>query len=137
MRIDRSDLAGSRPFVLKDETSATTLTRVTASPSTNEYRIPPENSIRRNAVEGHSGQAGHTISYDYYGEGSMFTAAEWNKKRWVNFHTITADYTVLDDDFYDRIDIAHSASTKLVVGSLPTLAANIGRRIRFQNTGAG
>jgi hypothetical protein len=137
MRIDRSDLSGSRPIVVKDETTATTLTRVTGSPSTNEYRIPPENSIRRNTVEFHSGQAGHTISYDYYGEATMFSADEWNRKRWINYYSVTDNYTILDGDLFDEIHVAHSASTGLITIGLPTVAANEGRRIRVQNTGLG
>ena len=137
MRIDRSDLSGSRPIVVKDETTATTLTRVTGSPSANEYRIPPEASIRRNMIELHSGQAGNTLSYDYYGEASMFTAKEWNSKRWVNYYSVTDNYTILDNDWYDEIHVAHSSSTKLVTVTLPTVADNSGRIIRIENTGAG
>lgn len=137
MRIDRSDLSGSRPIVVEDETTATTLTRVTGTPSTNEYRIPPETSIRRNTVEIHSGQAGHTISYDYYGEASMYTAEEWNKKKWVNFYATTSDYTITDTDFYDEFHASHSSATGKITFTLPTAADNIGRKILFKNTGTG
>lgn len=72
--IDVSDLTGSRPILIKDVTTATTLTRVTGSPSTNEYRVHPSDSNLTNVIELHSGQAAHEIGYDFYSLGSQITA---------------------------------------------------------------
>lgn len=136
-RIDRSDLTGSRSIIITDQTIAANLTRVTGLPTGNEYRIPPESSVRRDIIEVSSTKLSRQFSYDYYGLGSVLNAEEYNNRHWVNNYTITADYAILDNDCYDRVDIAHSSTTKLVVVTLPTLADNIGRRIRVQNTGTG
>lgn len=69
--IDVSDLAGSRPIIIKDVTTATVLTRVSGSPGANEYRVPPATSSRRHSIEIHSGQAAHQIGYDMYAIGSV------------------------------------------------------------------
>jgi hypothetical protein len=47
------------------------------------------------------------------------------------------DFTILDTDVYKKFHFAHSASTGLLQGDLPTLADNIGKRYFFQNTGLG
>jgi hypothetical protein len=51
--------------------------------------------------------------------------------------SIGADYTITDSDIYKKYHFAHSASTGLLQGNLPTLADNIGKRYEFQNTGLG
>ena len=79
LKIDQSDLGGSQPIIVKDVTTATVLTRVSGTPGANQYRIAPSTSIRPNVVELHSGQAGNTIGFDYYGEGSILTATNTNQ----------------------------------------------------------
>lgn len=84
LSIDVSDLAGSKPFILKDVTSATTLTRVTSAPGVNEFRVPPDTSNRRSTIELHSGQAGNTLGYDYYGIGTILTAFQFESRIDIN-----------------------------------------------------
>jgi hypothetical protein len=136
-RIDLSDTGGSRPIVVYDNTSSTTLTRVTGAPAANEYRVAPVDSIRRSVVEFNSGQAGDSISYDFYGMGSVFDADEFNKIRWHSYNTITSNYTITDTDWYDEIYCNHSSTTGLITVTLPTVADNDGRLIRIQNIGHG
>jgi hypothetical protein len=137
-RIDLSDTGGSRPIVVYDETSSTTLTRTTGTPAANEYRVAPVDSIRRSIVEFHSGQAGNLISYDFFGMGSVFDADEFNKlTSWVNYLEITSNQTITDTDWYDEFHCNHSSATGLITVTLPTVADNDGRRIRIQNTGNG
>jgi len=69
--IDVSDLAGSYPCIIYDHDTSTTLTRVTGAPGANEYRLPPSTSEGKNIIELHSGQAGHSIAYDFYVNGSV------------------------------------------------------------------
>jgi hypothetical protein len=66
----------SCPQTICDETSAVELTRVSGAPGTNEYRIPTTDSNQRNVIEFDSGQAGHTISFDMYVDGSMLPGSE-------------------------------------------------------------
>lgn len=136
-RIDRSDLTGSRPITITDETIASNLSRVTGVPTGNEYRIPPESSVRRDAIEISSTKIGNTISFDYYGIGSVLNAYEYNKRHWVNNYSITSNYIIDDNDYYNCIDVAHSSTTTKITVTLPTVAQNTGRLIRIQNTGSG
>jgi hypothetical protein len=136
-RVDLSDTGGSRPIVVYDNTSSTTLTRVTGAPAANEYRVAPVDSIRRSVVEFNSGQAGDSISYDFYGMGSVFDADEFNKIRWHSYNTITGNYTITDTDWYDEIYCNHSSTTGLITVTLPTVADADGRLIRIQNIGNG
>jgi len=74
------------PMTVKDVTSGVTLTRVTASPAANEYRVATAGSKAAQVIELHSGQAGHTIGFDYYGFGSVIDEAAANldfKKHFV------------------------------------------------------
>lgn len=72
--IDVSDLGGSYPIALYDQDSSATLTRVTAAPGANEYRVPPAASENNAVIELNAAQAGHEIDYDYYGLGSSLNA---------------------------------------------------------------
>jgi hypothetical protein len=130
-RIDVSDLAGSRPITLYDNTSSTTLTKVTTAPAANQYRVAPSDSIRRSVIEIHSGQAGNTLSYDYYGMGSVVDALEMNEIRYHNTVTKTSTYVILDNDGFDTIffNIAEAITT-----TLPTAADNDGRLITIMKT---
>lgn len=131
-RFDVSDLSASRPATITDETTATDLTRVTAAPSNNQYRTAPSSSIRRSVIEIHSGQAGHTISYDFYGIGSVIDedVAETFNKFEYNRKNVTADYTITDidgfRDFHCTLD-----SVGDVTITLPTVADNEDRTLHF------
>jgi len=136
-RVDRSDLTGSRGITITDTTAAVNLTRVTGLPTGNEYRIPPESSVRRDTIEISSTKLNRTISYDYYGIGSVLNANEYNNRHWVNNYSIAANYAIEDDDYYNCIDVAHSSTTAKITVTLPTVAQNTGRLVRVQNTGSG
>jgi len=87
--IDVSDLGGSYPATLYDEDSSVTMTRVTAAPNTNEYRIVTNtDSQLRTAIEFNSAQAGNTVSYDLYTLGSIVTANEFDN---INNTSVTTD----------------------------------------------
>lgn len=66
------------PMLVKDVTTATTLTRVSGAPSTNQYRVAPPTSKSPAIIELHSGQAGHTIALDYYAISSIVSKDDWN-----------------------------------------------------------
>jgi hypothetical protein len=69
--IDQSDLSGSRPMTVTGS-SFGNLTRVGTSPGAGEYRIPnTTTSSRPHIIEINSGQWGETISFDYYGTGTV------------------------------------------------------------------
>lgn len=63
---DQTDLIGTRPMLIKDVTGGIPLTRVTSSPSTNQYRLAAATRERNYVIEVNSAQAGHVIAYDYY-----------------------------------------------------------------------
>jgi hypothetical protein len=138
-RVDRSDLSGTRPITVTDETVAVDLTRVTGAPTGNEYRISPESSIRRDIIEISSTKTGNSISYDYYGLGSVLNEDEVNVWRefYITTHTPAADYTVTDGDGYRNISCQHSSTTGLITITLPTATDNSGRRIKVVNDGNG
>lgn len=76
LRLDVSDLGGSRPMILRDADTTTVLTRVSGTPGANEYRVSPNSSTRRTIFEMHSGQAGHYIDYDFYVIGGELRAQD-------------------------------------------------------------
>lgn len=126
--IDVTDLTGSKPIVITDETSSTTLTRVTGTPAANQFRIPPENSKRRASIEVHSGQAGNTLSFDYYGNGSIPDAKEMNQISWCETIAKTGDYAITDTDRIETLQCSTSAVGDITI-TLPTVADNKGREI--------
>lgn len=128
MDIDVSDLTGSYPFVLTDNTSSTTLSRVTGTPAANQYRVPPAASKRRATVEVHSGQAGHELSYDYYGNGSIPDAKEFNQINWQETVQKTNDYAITDTDRIATLQVSTSTTGDVII-TLPTVADNKGREI--------
>jgi len=69
---------GSRPILVYDVNTSVLLTRVTGVPGANEYRLAPATSKRPDIIELHSGQAGHVIGFDYYGQGSVLNGSELN-----------------------------------------------------------
>lgn len=112
MIINRSDLDGSRPIKIIDTTLGTTMTRVTTAPTGNNYRIPPESSIRRDIIEVSSTKIGFVLDYDFYGEGTVFNADEFNTFRefLVDITTKSTNYTITNTDGFRRI-IANPNST--------------------------
>lgn len=74
MRIDQTDLAGSRPIALK--IGATTLTKVSGAPGANEYFLAPTTSERRDTIELHSSRAAATLDFDFYGYGSIINSQD-------------------------------------------------------------
>lgn len=65
------------PLIIKDTTTATVLSRVSGTPSANEYRLAPSTSERKNLIELHSGQAGHIIDFDGYSIASILVAEDF------------------------------------------------------------
>ena len=138
MVIDRSDLTGSRPIKVVDTTIGSTMSRVTTAPTGNEYRIPPASSIRRDVIEVSSTKVGNIIDFDFYGEGTVFNADEFNTfRQYFAQSTIVSNLTISDTDYLGSILVGHTSTTALVTVTLPTVADNIERRIRIQNTGTG
>jgi hypothetical protein len=76
--LDASDLGATRPMMIKDVTTATTLSPTLSAPGANEFKISPSTARNRNVIEFHSGQAGHTIACDLYKEGDVFTSSREN-----------------------------------------------------------
>lgn len=72
--IDVTDLAGSRPILIKDVTSATVLSPTSSAPGVNEYFVSPSTAENRGWIELNAGQAGHTIAFDGYIDGGVFNA---------------------------------------------------------------
>jgi hypothetical protein len=73
--IDQSDLLGSRPMTVTGS-SFGNMTRVGTSPGAGEYRIPnTTTSSRPHIIEINSGQWGETISFDYYGTGTIHNSS--------------------------------------------------------------
>jgi hypothetical protein len=107
MIIDQSDLAGSRPITITQETGSGApfdLTRVGTTPASGEYRLADSSSVRGHVIEVHADQEGETISYDFYGDGSVLNSAELND--------FTADTITANNGFIaDYIDAASAAST--------------------------
>lgn len=135
MIIDRSDLDGSRPIKVVDATLGSTMTRVTTSPTGNQYRIPPVSSIRRDVIEISSTKTGNIIDYDYYGEGSVFNAGEFNVFRefYIEQKTVTSDYSILDNDGYRTFICNPNTSDQygMLTITLPTASDNQGRIINI------
>jgi len=131
-RVDVSDLGASRPAVVEDETTATVLTRVTAAPAANQYRLSVANSVRRSVIEFHSGQAGHTISYDFYSIGSVMDEGmgEMFNKIEYETYTTTANYTITDIDGYRNI-LCSTQNVGDITITLPTVADNENRVIKI------
>ena len=81
--VDITD-TGTRPIVVKNETTATTLTRVLYTPplTTNTYKVFPVTSEGQQIIEIHvgvgSGTAGDTISCDLYSAGTVLNADGYN-----------------------------------------------------------
>lgn len=78
------------PMLIKDVTGGVVLTRVSGAPAANQYRVAASDSRRPHIIELHSGQASHTIGYDYYAIGSVKNAD--------HFQTPTFDDVVIEDD---------------------------------------
>lgn len=79
------------PFLVKDVTTSTVLTRVSTTPGANQFRYcvatgnPPTYSTRSpNVIELNSGQANHVIAYDFYAIGSVMNANEANRIMYLN-----------------------------------------------------
>jgi len=87
--VDITDTGGLRPILVKD--GGTSLTRVTGAPGANQYRIAPATSKMPNIIEFNSGQAGHTISFSYYGTGSIINANRWNSMALSGDLTVDGD----------------------------------------------
>lgn len=128
MDIDVTDLTGLKPFVLTDNTSSTTLTAVTGTPAANQYYLPPAASKRRATIWVHSGQAGHTLSYDYYGNGSIPDAKEMNQINWQETVQKTGDYAITDTDRIATLQCSTENIGDITI-TLPTVADNKGREI--------
>jgi len=64
-----------------------------------------------------------------------FLKTEYADRYKSNVYSITDNYTIQTTDQYTGIDFAHSLSTKLIEATLPDVAANIGKKFRFQNGG--
>jgi parallel beta-helix repeat protein len=77
--IDLSDAGDTRPLLVKDITTNTTLTRVTAAPGANEYRVSPITSNRRSIIEVATARAGNQFGYDFYVIGGQLNAADAGK----------------------------------------------------------
>lgn len=138
MVIDRSDLTGSRPIKITDTTIGSTMTRVATAPTGNEYRIPPASSIRRDVIEVSSTKVGNVLDFDYYGEGSVFNAKEYNTfRQYFALLSIQDNYTISDTDYLGQIEVAHTSTTAKITVTLPTVADNEERRIIIRNTYAG
>lgn len=125
-KIDVSDLGASRPIAIVGSVTGS-FSRVTASPSAGEFRVSPSGSVYRNIVEINSANAGETISYDYYGTGSLLHADLMNQLRF-NTATITANYAITDTDGNKRILCSTSGVGNITV-TLPTVADNPNREI--------
>lgn len=132
--IDQSDLSGTRPITVTDEDTATPLTRVasTVSPGANQYRMAPTDSKRRHVVELHSGQAGHIISFDYYGFASVLDEDEVEIINKVEYdtYTTTANYTITDIDGYRNI-LCSIQNVGDITITLPTVSDNENRVIKI------
>ena len=78
MVIDQSDLSGTRPFIITSDIAGD-LTPVAVSPAAGEYRLPDtDNSLRAQTVEINSAQWSETISFDYYGKGTILNNDDIN-----------------------------------------------------------
>lgn len=110
--IDVSDLAGTKPCSIRDVTTSTTLTRVTGTPSTNEYRLPPSTSEGKNIIELHTGQVGHTIGYSFYTNGSVIYADKYNNMK--NTGSLSSDgiITATNGFMAEYMNSSGVASTK-------------------------
>lgn len=62
---------GDRPLLVRDVTNSVTLTKVTGSPTANQYRIAPANSKTPEVIELNAAQAGVTIGIDAYATGTV------------------------------------------------------------------
>jgi hypothetical protein len=78
---DVSDLTGLMPISIRDVTSSTNLTRVSSVPGVNQYRIVISQTgiDRPHILELHSGQAGHTIGFDYYGKNTILNREDFEQ----------------------------------------------------------
>lgn len=76
--IDVSDLTGTRPIQLRNVTDSVTMTRVSGAPGTNEYRVPPATSERRNVIEINALQASKSIGFSLYAIGGVMRAEDFN-----------------------------------------------------------
>ena len=70
----------TQTMVIEDITTSTVLTKVAGAPGTNQYFIAPSTSKSPDIIELNSGQAGHQISFDFYGIGSILHADDVNQQ---------------------------------------------------------
>jgi hypothetical protein len=133
LSIDVTDLAGLKPIAIYDNNSSATLTRVTGSPSANEYRVPVAASERNNVIEVNAAQASHVLEYDLYGMNTVINKefADYIRNNMCDVKNCSSDYTITDTDGYQVYEC--SSSDVMSTITLPTLANNIGRPIILKN----
>jgi hypothetical protein len=130
--IDLSSYKGD-VTILSNPTANITLTFSNTLPSGRLLKIVNKSSLYKiTFAGGHVGLLANSNILELVSDGTNLNK---NNKR-VNIHSISsADYTILDDDDFDIIEVTTVGANRTI--TLPTRADNIGRIIQIKKVDAG